>query len=138
MRLLSATLAACIATTALAAPPAARPLSPKDTARLEKRLAGRTAGAPISCIPSRQNLHVEQYGERTLLYTNGAANSSPLYRNDPEGGCNQAGRGYAIVSREPTGLVCSGDIIRIVDQRLGTEFGACTLGKFTPYSRVRK
>ncbi len=135
MRLILALLAAA----ALATPVFAdRPLSARDAARLEKRLAGRTPGKPVSCIPGRQNMHVEQYGERTLLYTDGAANSSPLYRNDPAGGCNQAGRGYAIVSRTTIGQVCSGDIIQIRDQRLGIDYGSCVLGRFTPYSRVRK
>lgn len=135
MRFILAILAAATLATPILAD---RPLSARDGARLEKRLAGRTAGKPISCIPGRQNMHVEQYGEQTLLYTNGAANSSPLYRNDPAGGCNQAGRGYAIVSRTTIGQVCSGDIIRVVDQRLGTDYGSCVLGRFTPYSRVRK
>jgi hypothetical protein len=113
---------------------AAAPAGMSDAAksRLDRALAGRTAGQPQSCVQQRElrSSHVE--GD-TILYE---GRGSVLYLNRTSGGCNsRAGR--TLVTQNPIGNLCRGDIVRTVEPVSGTDWGSCTLGDFVPYRRVR-
>lgn len=120
---------------ALAGAPRPAPIDAKSEADLNKLLAGRTAGKPVSCLPNSSNMRIQQFGERTLIYSDVGRT---IWRNDPPGGCMGGGRGYAIITRTTTGSACRGDLATIVDQVSRIPFGSCALGDFTPYSLPQK
>lgn len=105
----------------------------RDEAKLNRALAGRTAGRPVGCITTR-GLNVDIYGDK-LLYRNGAG-GSPAYLNQTTGGCFGFRRDDILVSTTPTGQFCRGDIIRTVDRTSGFPSGSCAFGDFVPYTRA--
>lgn len=111
-----------------------RPAEANDAGRaaLAQALAGRTAGQPQSCINptvSRTSRTIDREG---ILFGTG----SRIYLNRPRDGCPQLREGRALVTRTPTGQLCSGEIVRIVDPLNGVNYGACSLGEFIPYDRA--
>jgi len=100
---------------------------------LDKVLAGRTAGKPTSCI--QQNfIDSSDTFDGAILYR---MKSGPDYLNRPDQ-CSQLRPGRGLVSRTPTTSICRGDIIQVVDFASHFNYGACGLGDFIPYPRVRK
>jgi hypothetical protein len=104
-----------------------------DAERLEKALAGRTAGKPMSCVSLRDLSGSEVIGD-DIIYR---VNRTLLYRNQSSGGCESARRGDALVTRTYSSRLCQGDIVRTADLQAGFESGSCVLGKFTPYRKDR-
>lgn len=104
-----------------------------DAERLEKALAGRTAGKPVLCVSLRDLDSSEVIGD-DIVYK---VNRDLLYRNQSSGGCESARRGDALITRAHSSRLCEGDIVRTADLRVGFESGSCILGKFTPYRKAR-
>jgi hypothetical protein len=102
-----------------------------DAQRLEKALAGRTAGKPQSCVQLRDLGGSEVIGD-DILYR---ANHRIVYRNQSSGGCESARFGDALVTRTHSSRLCRGDVVRTADLRAGFESGFCVLGDFVPYRK---
>lgn len=102
-------------------------------ATLDRVLAGRVAGPPVSCLPTyRRNDMITVDGD-TLLFRSG----STVYRNDLRSGCSNLGGGYALVTRSTGGSLCAGEIAQVADLRSGITVGSCVLGDFVPYTKPR-
>lgn len=107
--------------------------SPAATQELASALAGRTAGKPVSCIPSYQADRMQIIDDQTILFRNGSA----IYLQRTNGSCNGIGMGSnTLVTRvHGTNQLCSGDIQRVVNLSTGVDAGSCVFGPFVPYTR---
>ena len=123
-----AALAGCAATPREQAAMAER--NARDAARLDQRLAGYTAGEPVSCLPVNTTRRSEYFGD-TILYE---VSGKLVYRNDTSGGC-AIDRGDILVTSTPIGSLCRGDIARTVDRASRFPSGSCALGEFVPYRK---
>lgn len=113
----------------LAAADAPAPLSAKAV----KQLAGRTAGAPISCIQLTRIRSSEIVDATAVIYK-----ESPRrwYVNQPDGGrCDMLNPRRILITRTPSNQLCGNDLITIAEAGSPITYGACGLGKFVPYTR---
>lgn len=104
-------------------------------ARLAELIAGKTAGTPITCLPSYRSGDMVVIDENTIVFRQGA---SRVYVNRLQGGCNGLDRGwYALVTRTTgsSGL-CRGDIAHVQDLANGFTVGSCAIGDFVPYTKA--
>lgn len=107
-------------------------LTEKQQKKLDRKLAGRVAGEPVSCITQmRGRSDYTAISDDILIYEVG----STVYVNQPYNGCRGA-ENNAIISSRPTSQLCSGEILEVRDLTSGTSYGSCALGKFTPYRKV--
>ena len=105
-------------------------------AHLNKLLAGKAPGKPISCLAHYRSNDMVVIDDNTVVFKNGRT----VYRNDFQGGaCSNLGSAfYALVTRTSGGLgLCRGDIAEILDTSSGMTVGSCVLGDFVPYSGPR-
>lgn len=106
-------------------------LTEKQAARLDKAIAGKVAGTPVSCagrVGSSDRLEVISDG--VLLYR---ANRNLVYVNRLSGQCNGISRGDTLLLKPTLSQYCSGDIARSVNLSVGMTVGSCALGDFVPY-----
>lgn len=104
--------------------------SPNSTEALAKALAGRAAGAPVSCISDRARMHVVD--DWTILYRD----RGTVYVQKPRGGCHGLSNNMSLIRNQfVTTRLCRGDINRIVDLRTGFGTGACVFSEFIPYRK---
>ncbi len=108
--------------------------APRDIELMERWLAGRAPGQPVSCIPLRQIRSTHYVGGQTILYR---MRNGTIYRNDPPGGCPGLNSNLALETRNPTGLLCRGEIAFVRDYSQGFSPGACAMGDFVPYRPAR-
>ena len=95
-----------------------------------KALAGRTAGAPVSCISDRARMHVVD--DWTILYRD----RGTVYVQRPRSGCHGLSNSMSLVRNQFVSTrLCRGDINRIVDLRTGFGTGACVFTDFVPYRK---
>lgn len=106
----------------------------RDLRLMDQWLGDKQAGPPRSCIPSRQIRATHYVGGRTILYK---ISNNLVYRNDPPGGCPGLNSNLALETRSPSGLLCRGEIAQVRDYSQGYSPGACALGEFVPYRRVK-
>jgi len=106
-------------------------LTQKQQAKLDRKLSGRVAGEPVSCISPYRNTDYTAVSDDILIYEVGTT----VYVNQPYGGCKGA-ENHALVSTRPTTQICSGEIAEVRDTVSGFSYGSCSLGKFTPYRKV--
>jgi hypothetical protein len=129
-------MSALFATTLLAlaaAPSTAQPTDgPTTNPALAKALAGRTAGKPISCVHLRDVQSTRIIDGTAIIYELGRKN---WLVNMPAGGCSSLRSDRVLVTSTPTGDLCRGDIVRVIDTPGPIEFGSCGLGAFVPYTR---
>jgi len=125
--------ASALSLVSCAAPP------PSDTSamgpELRAELAGRVAGTPLACVPQRDltsNRTVDN-GDAIIF---GTRSSNLIYVNRPAGGCPSLRFGRTLVTSTPTGSLCSGEIVSVVDLPSDFQQGSCGLGEFVPYQRV--
>lgn len=130
MRLLLSIAAALLATGCMTDRTATA--APEPSPKVLEALAGRTAGKPTSCINLRDIQSTRIVDETAIIYK---MTGQRWYVNMPAGGCPGLRPNRALVSRTPSTSLCSGDIVRIIDPPSPMEFGACGLGRFTPYTR---
>lgn len=120
--------AALIALPALAA-------EPQGEDKLARLIAGRTAGAPRSCIaqfPNNRSTTIEKVG---VVYDVGGTRYVSRFKH----GCDQLTQFTIIVTRTPTTQLCEGDIAQIYTNPLPSiQVGSCTFGPFVPYARPKK
>ena len=112
-------------------PPAMR--SAEGEAKLQRLLAGKVAGPPVSCLPSMRNDDMTVIDEDTVIFRQ---SGNRVYLGHMAGGCNMLGQGgYALVTKRlgSSGL-CHGDIATVVDTHSGFTVGSCVIGDFVPYS----
>ena len=104
-------------------------------AHLDKLLAGKVAGRPVSCLPHYSANDMIVIDDSTVVFRNGRT----VYRNDFQGGsCSNLGRGhYALVTRTTGSGLCRGDIADVRDLSAGIGVGSCVLGDFVPYTNPR-
>ena len=128
--LIASALAAC--TTA----PEPMTRSAEAEAQLNKLLAGRTAGAPVNCLPTWRSGDMVTIDDNTVVFKNGRT----VYRNDFRGGgCNRLGSGhYALLTKTTGTSLCSGDIAQVVDVANGFTVGSCVLGDFVPFTMASR
>jgi hypothetical protein len=109
------------------------PSAQRDKAQLEKFLAGRTAGPPISCLPPRlSSRDMVVIDSQTVAFRDGR---SRAYVNHLRGECDNLGVGaYTLVTTSRGSGMCSGDIANVTDVRTGASVGSCALGEFVPYT----
>lgn len=127
--IIAATLAGC------STAPQAPVYNARAEAELQRALAGKVAGQPVSCLPSFRKHDMIRVDDDTILFRDGARR---VYRNELMGSCNGLGsHAYALVTNTVggSGRLCRGDIAQVVDISNGTTVGSCALGDFVPYTR---
>ncbi len=103
-----------------------------DPPELQKALSGRTAGAPQDCVVIRRIKGQQSFDSNAILFRQ---HGGTLYRNDATGTCKKIGNGRSIILEDPSGRLCKGDAVTVVDLRTGHDFGICRMSAFTPYTR---
>ncbi|WP_336961837.1 DUF6491 family protein [Sphingobium aquiterrae] len=120
-----ALLAACAAQTAQAPK-----LTDRQTADLDKALAGKVAGEKQSCVDRFPTTNLRVISDEVLLYE---AGRKLVYVNNVIGRCTGLSFGNTLVIRSFSSQYCRGDIAQVVDLQTGINHGSCALGDFTPY-----
>lgn len=105
-------------------------LTEKQAVALERALAGKVAGEPVSCVVRRPGASLAAISDGVLLYR---VSSQLVYRNDLIGSCSGLGRGDTLVVQTSGSQYCRGDIARSADLFSGMVTGGCALGSFTPF-----
>lgn len=100
---------------------------------LAEALAGRTAGAPLRCIPNYRATQMEVIDDQTIIYRDGRT----VYVQRPLSPCNGlANRTYTLVTKQyGSNELCHGTINQMVDLHTGMHGGACVFGDFVPYTK---
>jgi hypothetical protein len=91
-------------------------------------------GPPVSCVDLHQLRGNHSVGDAIVFEGSGGR----LWVNRPAGGCPDLGYGRALQTRTPSTRLCRGDIATVFDPVSRTQYGACGLGDFQPYRRVRR
>ena len=121
-------LVAC--TTTAAGPPVRTVKAQKEYDRL---LAGKVAGAPVSCLQTYNQNDMVVIDESTIAFRDG---SRRVYVNHMMGGCSNLGGAYALVTKQfGSADLCRGDIGQVVDLTNHFTVGSCVFGDFIPYTR---
>jgi len=102
----------------------------KNEARLAERLAGRTAGEPVDCIPLMRSNELEVIEGVGLVYESGDI----LYLARPTDANKLSGNDVVLMDRYGSQL-CYTDVVRTVDRLGGYYTGSVFLGKFIPYKK---
>lgn len=127
---LSAMAAFAMASPAISAAPAQEKLTPEQ--KLEKRLNGWVAGAPVDCIYLPMVRDTTIYDKTAILYDAG----STIYVNRPSSGAGSLDDDDVMITT-PTGpQLCSIDVVRLQDRTSGMFGGSVGLGKFVPYRKA--
>lgn len=109
-------------------------MSQRDQERLDRVLAGRTAGTSVSCVRQPDLRGNQSFGESVIMFE---GRGDIVWINRPAGGCPTMNMGRSLVTRTTTTQLCRGDIVSVVDPVSGVQFGGCGLGDFVPYRRDR-
>lgn len=107
--------------------------SPRAQMELDKALAGRVAGKPVSCLPSYRANDMQIIDDWTILFRDGRT----IYVQEPRGGCPGIGirRNVLVTRLFGTNQLCSGDISHLLDPTSGIQGGACVFSEFVPYTK---
>ena len=109
--------------------------SVKAQKEYDQLLAGKVAGAPVSCLPSFNQNDMVVIDERTVAFRQG---SGRVWVNHMQGGCSNLGGSYALVTRTfGSAQLCRGDIGQVVDLTNHFTVGSCVFGDFVPYTKPR-
>jgi hypothetical protein len=106
------------------------PLTPRQTADLDKALAGKVAGEPQTCINREPQTSLVAISNNVVLYR---VNRKLVYKNDLIGSCSGLASGDTLIVRSFSGQMCRGDFATTANLQSGIQTGACALGEFTPY-----
>lgn len=112
--------------------PAASADRTKDVQALAAATAGRTQGEPVSCLQRSRSDNDFQAAGGHLIFR---VSPRLTYVNELSPGCDVGGPRQAFVFRSPASRYCEGDIVESIDPMGGAAGGACSLGKFVPYTR---
>jgi hypothetical protein len=109
---------------------AAAPRDRAPDAAYQKLIAGKTAGQPQDCIDTRFTRPQLSASGTKLLYR---VSDKLVYVSETGGGCENVGRGDALVTRQFQTRLCRGDIAQTIDLPARIPTGSCALGAFVPY-----
>jgi hypothetical protein len=126
--LLAATLASCTN-----APPPGW-YEARNQQELARLLAGKTAGPPISCLPSYNSNDMQIIDGRNVAFKLG---SRTVYMMHLSPGCELlgGGGGYALLTHQFGGMgMCEGDIARVIDTTSRTTVGSCGIERIVPFT----
>jgi hypothetical protein len=128
----AALLAACAP--AGSAEPGAAALTPKQAEILDKQLAGKVAGEPVTCLNSNSRTYETiRVSDDILLYR---ASGKLVYRNTLSGSCPGLARDNDIMVVRSYGTgTCRGDFFHLVDRTSGIRGPTCVFGDFVPYRK---
>lgn len=101
-------------------------------ARLEKILAGRTAGTPTDCIQQNQIASSQIIDGTAIVYR---MNGGTIYVNRPSSGASMLRSGNVLMTDTHSNELCSIDIVRLLDSGSHMPSGTVGLGQFIPYPR---
>jgi len=101
-------------------------------AELARALEGRVAGEPVDCVDLRRIRSSRMIADTAILWDAGHT----IYVNRPRAGADSLNHWDAMVTRTPTGRLCSVDSVTLVDATSRTMTGVVLLGDFVPYRRV--
>ncbi|HET7604535.1 MAG TPA: hypothetical protein VFK28_00515 [Sphingomicrobium sp.] len=136
MRILPLLIAGTIlgSCTTAPAPPSDAMRSPSGERAYQTLIAGKVAGAPLSCLPTYNKNDMSVIDGRNIAFRVGTR-TAYLVRLTP--GCELAGSGnYALVSRQFGGSqLCRGDIQQVTDLMNHITVGSCTVADIVPYTR---
>jgi hypothetical protein len=115
--LAAATLAGCMTQ------PPAPTRTAEGQAELQRLVAGKVAGAPITCLPpTLRSRNMVTIDASTIAFVDGP---SRTYVNHLRGACDNLASGFNTLVTRSGG---SG-------MRTGMTYGSCALGEFIPYTR---
>jgi len=126
--LLAAVVLLVAGTTALGADKPSR--TERNEARLAELLKGRTAGTPVSCIPSFQADMLQVIEGVAMVYGRGET----LYVARPVRPESMRWDDVVVINRFG-GQLCNNDFVRTVDRMSGFTTGVLFLDKFVPYKK---
>ena len=107
--------------------------SVKAQKQYDTLLAGKVAGAPISCLPTYHQDDMVVIDDQTIAFRQGRAR---VYVNHMQGSCTNLGGGYALVTKQyGSSQLCRGDIGQVVDLQNHFTVGSCVFGDFVPYAK---
>jgi hypothetical protein len=107
--------------------------SAKAQEQYDQLLAGKVAGKPVSCLPTFNQNDMVVIDEQTIAFRQGRGR---VYVNHMQGGCNNLGGTYALVTKQfGNAELCRGDIGQVVDLQNHFTVGSCVFGDFVPYSK---
>lgn len=122
---------AALMTGLIAAPVAAARQTPQQ--RLDKLIAGRTAGKPVDCIQlNRSSNDSEKIPGLAMAYRQGTT----WYVNRFQGGCPQLDENTILVTKTWSGQLCRGDIADLRDNGTRMTVGSCIFDSFIPYAKA--
>lgn len=103
------------------------------SARAQKELSGRTAGAPVSCVQLRRIGTTRIVDATAVIYKQSAR---LWYVNQPDNGrCTLLRPNRMLITTTSTGQLCSNDLLTIAEASSPITYGACGLGRFVPYTK---
>jgi len=103
--------------------------------RLDKAIAGRVAGKPVTCINLRDIRSTDIIDDVGILYT---TNGGTVYLNRPNGGASFLDDDDILVTRSFSSQLCNIDIVQLVDRAGRFPKGSISLGEFIPYAKPPK
>lgn len=125
-------LAAFSALAALGAAPAAAGERRTPEAELARATDGRIAGEPVRCLDTRRFSSTSIIDGTAIVYR---APGDTLWVNRPRSGARSLDDWDVLVTRQYTGSLCRGDIVRLYDRSSMSQNGSILLGEFVPYRR---
>jgi hypothetical protein len=100
---------------------------------LAEAVGNRTvAGRPQQCVQSRELGGNRGVGANIIVFD---GPGQGVYVNRTRSECPRIGDWNTVVVRSTGSSLCANDIIHVVDLQNGVDYGACSLGEFTPYRR---
>jgi hypothetical protein len=112
-----------------------KPLTDKQSERLTRELAGKTAGKSVNCISDFKSANLVRISDTILLYR---VSGKLVYKSNLRSACPGLARDSdIIVSEQSGGQKCRGDLLRLVDRTSGIQGPVCSLGEFVPYRKDR-
>ncbi|WP_373489989.1 hypothetical protein [Parasphingorhabdus sp.] len=108
-------------------------LTEKQQTELDKRLEGRTAGEPRSCINRNDQRNMTVISDDILIFGSNR-NAKTIYVNKPHGGCYNADNSILSYSK-PTSSLCRGETVQLIDHGTRASMGSCAFGEFVPYTK---
>lgn len=116
---------------AAATPAIAERRSPE--AELDRALEGHVAGEPVGCLDTRRFTASRIIDRTAIVYE---SPGGTLWVNRPRGGARSLDDWDVLVTRQFSGSLCRGDIVRLFDRSTMTQTGTVFLGDFVPYRRA--
>lgn len=123
-------LALAVTACTVAEPPEAR--MDREAALSAELRDYEQTGPAVSCVNTRDLQGNRSVGEDFILFS---GSGGRLWVNRPDNGCPDLNNGRALITNTTMTRLCSGDIATVADLSIGTQYGGCGLGEFTPYRR---